>query len=101
MNKTKSYSISKKSVMAAWERVKANKGSYGIDEESIQDFEKNVKDNLYKIWNRMSSGTYFPPPVKAVEIPKSDGRTRLLGIPTVSDRVAQAVVKLRGQRVTS
>ena len=101
MNKTKSYSISKKSVMAAWERVKANKGSYGIDEESIQDFEKNVKDNLYKIWSRMSSGTYFPPPVKAVEIPESDGRTRLLGIPTVSDRVAQAVVKLRGQRVTS
>lgn len=94
LNKTKSYSISKKSVMAAWERVKANKGSYGIDEESIQDFEKNVKDNLYKIWNRMSSGTYFPPPVKAVEIPKTDGRTRLLGIPTVSDRVAQAVVKL-------
>lgn len=80
--------------MAAWERVKANKGSEGIDEESIQDFEKNLKDNLYKIWNRMSSGTYFPPPVKAVEIPKADGRKRLLGIPTVSDRVAQAVVKL-------
>ena len=94
MSKTKPFSISKKSVMAAWERVKANKGSYGVDEESIQDFEKNLKDNLYKIWNRMSSGAYFPPPVKAVEIPKSDGRTRLLGIPTVSDRVAQAVAKL-------
>lgn len=94
MSKTKSFCISKKSVMDAWERVKANKGSYGIDEESIHDFEKNLKDNLYKIWNRMSSGTYFPPPVKAVEIPKSDGRSRLLGIPTVSDRVAQAVVKL-------
>lgn len=94
MSKTKPFSISKKSVMAAWERVKANKGSVGIDEESIQDFEKNLKDNLYKIWNRMSSGTYFPLPVKAVEIPKSDGRIRLLGIPTVSDRVAQAVVKL-------
>lgn len=94
LNKTKSYKISKKSVMAAWERVKANKGAYGIDEESIQDFEKSLRDNLYKIWNRMSSGTYFPPPVKAVEIPKSDGRTRILGIPTVSDRVAQAVVKL-------
>ncbi len=94
MSKTKPFNISKKSVMAAWERVKANKGSEGIDEESIQDFEKNLKDNLYKIWNRMSSGTYFPPPVKAVEIPKSDGRIRLLGIPTVSDRVAQAVVKL-------
>lgn len=94
MSKTKPFSISKKSVMVAWERVKANKGSYGVDEESIQDFEKNLKDNLYKIWNRMSSGAYFPPPVKAVEIPKSDGRTRLLGIPTVSDRVAQAVAKL-------
>jgi len=80
--------------MAAWKSVKANKGTSGIDEESIQDFAKNLKGNLYKIWNRMSSGTYFPPPVMAVEIPKSDGRTRLLGIPTVSDRVAQAVVKL-------
>jgi RNA-directed DNA polymerase len=80
--------------MVAWESVKANNGSSGIDEISIQDFEENLKDNLYKIWNRMSSGTYFPPPVMAVEIPKSDGRTRLLGIPTVSDRVAQAVAKL-------
>ncbi len=80
--------------MAAWERVKANKGSSGIDEETIRDFEENLKDNLYKIWNRMSSGTYFPPPVKAVEIPKSKGQMRLLGIPTVSDRVAQTVTKL-------
>lgn len=93
MNKTKPFNISKKSVMAAWERVKANKGAYGVDEESIEDFESNLKGNLYKIWNRMSSGTYFPPSVRAVEIPKSDGRTRLLGIPTVGDRVAQAVVK--------
>lgn len=80
--------------MVAWESVKANKGSSGIDEESIRDFEANLKGNLYKIWNRMSSGTYFPPPVMAVEIPKNDGRIRLLGIPTVSDRVAQAVIKL-------
>jgi RNA-directed DNA polymerase len=79
--------------MAAWERVKTNKGTCGIDEESIEDFELNLKDNLYKLWNRMSSGTYFPPPVRGVEIPKSDGSKRLLGIPTVSDRVAQAVVK--------
>lgn len=79
--------------MTAWERVKANKGTYGVDEESIADFETNLKGNLYKLWNRMSSGTYFPPPVRAVEIPKSDGSTRLLGIPTVGDRVAQAVVK--------
>ncbi len=80
--------------MAAWESVMANKGSSGIDEKSIQDFEENLKDNLYKIWNRMSSGTYFPPPVMAVEILKNDGRIRVLGIPTVSDRVAQAVTKL-------
>lgn len=93
LDKTKPFCISKKSVMAAWERVKANKGGFGIDEESIEDFELNLKDNLYKIWNRMSSGTYFPPPVRAVEIPKSDGQKRLLGIPTVSDRVAQSVVK--------
>ena len=79
--------------MAAWEGVKANKGAYGVDEESIEDFASNLKDNLYKLWNRMSSGSYFPPPVRAVEIPKSDGSKRLLGIPTVSDRVAQAVVK--------
>lgn len=93
LSKTKPFYISKKSVMAAWERVKANKGSCGVDEESIEEFEINLKDNLYKIWNRMSSGTYFPPPVRGVEISKSDGRKRLLGIPTVSDRVAQTVVK--------
>lgn len=93
MDKTKPFCISKKSVMAAWERVKANKGTFGIDEESIEDFESNLKSNLYKLWNRMSSGTYFPPPVRVVEIPKSDSNVRLLGIPTVSDRVAQAVVK--------
>lgn len=93
MDKTKPFNISKKSVMAAWERVKANKGSHGVDGESIEDFESNLKANLYKIWNRLSSGTYFPPPVKAVEIPKSDGKKRLLGIPTVGDRVAQTVVK--------
>ena len=80
--------------MAAWERVKANKGTCGIDEEFIEDFELNLKDNLYKLWNRMSSGTYFPPSVRAVEIPKSDGSKRLLGIPTVSDRIAQSVVKI-------
>ena len=94
LNKTKSYRISKNSVVTAWERVKANKGSYGIDEQSIQNFSKELKDNLYKIWNRMSSGTYFPPAVKAVEIPKSETQMRLLGIPTVADRVAQAVAKL-------
>ena len=93
MGKTKPFCISKESVVAAWDIVKANKGTYGVDEQSIEDFELNLKDNLYRIWNRMSSGTYFPPPVKAVEIPKADGSKRLLGIPTVSDRVAQGVVK--------
>lgn len=94
MSKTKSFCISKKSVMVAWERVKAKQGSCGVDDVKIEDFEKNLKGNLYKIWNRMSSGSYYPPAVKAVEIPKSDGRIRLLGIPTISDRVAQAIAKL-------
>lgn len=80
--------------MEAYKRVKSNKGAAGIDEETIQDFEKDYKYNLYKIWNRMSSGSYFPPPVKTVEIPKADGKTRKLGIPTVSDRIAQMVVKI-------
>lgn len=93
MSKTKPFCISKQSVMTAWENVKANKGAGGIDEESIQDFESNLKANLYKIWNRMSSGSYFPPPVKVVEIPKSGGQKRRLGLPTVGDRVAQTVVK--------
>ena len=78
----------------AYKRVKANHGAAGVDSESIEEFEKNLKNNLYRVWNRMSSGTYFPPPVRSVPIPKKDGGTRYLGIPTVSDRVAQAVVKL-------
>ena len=94
MSTTKPYCISKQKVWEAYEKVKANKGAAGIDGESIEEFEKNLKDNLYKIWNRMSSGSYFPPPVKIVEIPKSDGKKRKLGIPTVSDRIAQMVVKL-------
>jgi RNA-directed DNA polymerase len=94
MNKIKPYNISKKSVWEAYERVKANKGSAGIDEQSIEDFEIDLKNNLYKIWNRMSSGTYFPPPVKTVAIPKKTGGERKLGIPTVSDRIAQMLVKM-------
>ena len=92
--RTKPFSISKKVVWDAWQRVKANQGAAGVDDESISDFEKKVKDNLYKIWNRMSSGTYFPPPVRRVAIPKSGGGERKLGIPTVGDRVAQMVVKM-------
>ena len=94
MEETKPFKISKQIVKISFERVRANKGTYGIDEQSITDFEINLKDNLYKIWNRMSSGTYFPKPVKAVAIPKKNGGTRILGIPTVEDRVAQMVAKI-------
>jgi group II intron reverse transcriptase/maturase len=75
-------------------KVRANKGAAGVDGQSISEFEKELKSNLYKIWNRMSSGSYFPPPVRTVEIPKDNGGIRPLGIPTVADRVAQMVVKL-------
>ena len=91
---SKPFLISKHSVLDAWKRVKANQGAAGIDEESIQDFEHKLKDNLYRIWNRMSSGSYLPPPVKTVAIPKTGGGERKLGIPTVADRVAQMVVKM-------
>jgi RNA-directed DNA polymerase len=94
MDKAKSYEISRHTVWEAYERVKANKGAAGVDGESIQKFEENLKDNLFKIWNRMSSGSYFPPPVKAVEIPKKNGGVRILGIPTVSDRIAQMTAKM-------
>lgn len=94
MNKAKSYEISKHVVLEAFRRVKANKGAAGIDDESVEAFESELKNNLYKIWNRMSSGSYFPPPVKAVEIPKKTGGTRVLGVPTVADRVAQMVAKI-------
>ena len=94
MDKTKPYDIPKQTVWDAFQRVKANKGAAGVDEETIGEFEKDLKGNLYKIWNRMSSGSYFPPAVKAVEIAKKSGGVRILGIPTVSDRVAQMVVKM-------
>jgi len=89
----KPFSISKQLVLEAWKAVKANKGSEGVDAQSIEAFEKDLKGNLYKVWNRMSSGSYFPPPVKLVEIPKDDGKTRKLGVPTVGDRVAQMIAK--------
>jgi RNA-directed DNA polymerase len=92
--KDKSFAISKQLVWEAWRRVKANKGAAGVDGQSLADFESDLRNNLYKIWNRMSSGTYFPTPVMAVEIPKVGG-TRTLGVPTVADRVAQTVVALQ------
>jgi group II intron reverse transcriptase/maturase len=92
----KSFDISKWEVWEAYERVKANKGAPGVDGCSIEEFEKDLKNNLFRVWNRMSSGSYFPPPVRAVEIPKSHGGgTRVLGVPTVSDRIAQTVVARR------
>ena len=94
ITETKPFSISKQVVWEAYRRVKANQGAAGVDGQSVKDFEDGLKDNLYKIWNRMSSGSYFPPPVRTVDIPKSDGRSRRLGIPAVSDRVAQMVVKM-------
>ena len=93
MDQAKPFSISKKVVWEAYKEVKANRGAAGVDSETIEEFEKNLKNNLYKIWNRMSSGTYFPPPVRTVAIPKKDGGQRRLGIPTVGDRIAQTVVK--------
>src|SRR4051812_38514250 len=92
----KSFEISKREVWDAYRQVKANRGAVGVDGCSIEDFEKDLKNNLYRIWNRMSSGSYFPPAVKAVEIPKPHGGgSRILGVPTVGDRVAQTVVARR------
>ncbi len=93
--RTKPFIIPKQQVMQAYRLVKANAGAAGVDRQSLEDFEKNLKDNLYKIWNRMSSGSYFPPPVMAVPIKKKTGGVRILGIPTVGDRIAQTVVKLQ------
>ena len=95
MSEAKPFVISKWEVWEAYKRVKANQGAAGVDEQSIADFEGELKDNLYRIWNRMSSGSYFPPPVRTVKIPKASGGERQLGIPTVSDRIAQMVVKSR------
>lgn len=90
----KAFEISQWMVLEAWKRVKAKKGAAGIDGVSIEEFEENAKNNLYKLWNRMSSGSYYPAPVLGVEIPKQSGGTRLLGISTVEDRVAQMTVRL-------
>jgi group II intron reverse transcriptase/maturase len=94
MTETKPFSISKHDVWNAYKLVKANRGAAGVDGQSLSAFEKDLKGNLYKIWNRMSSGSYVAPPVRLVEIPKGDGRMRPLGIPTVGDRIAQTVAKM-------
>ncbi len=95
MSEAKPFSISKQEVWEAYQKVKANHGAAGVDGQSIAEFETRVKDNRYRLWNRMSSGSYFPPPVRTVTIPKANGGERTLGIPTVSDRIAQMVVKSR------
>ena len=93
MVEAKPFDISKRDIWNAFKRVKANRGAAGVDGQSIADFEADLKTNLYKLWNRLSSGSYFPSPVRRVDIPKADGGTRPLGIPTVADRIAQEVVR--------
>ena len=93
MDKAKPFDIPKREVWEAFKRVKANQGAAGVDGQSIAEFEANLSGNLYKLWNRMSSGSYLPPPVRRVDIPKADGGTRPLGIPTVADRIAQEVAR--------
>jgi RNA-directed DNA polymerase len=98
-DEAKPFCISRWEVWEAYLRVKSNQGAAGLDGQSIEDFERGLKKNLYRIWNRMSSGSYFPPPVRTVKIPKANGGERTLGIPTVSDRIAQMVVKNRLEAV--
>jgi Reverse transcriptase (RNA-dependent DNA polymerase) len=93
LGKAKPFDIPKRIVWEAYQRVKANRGAAGVDGQSIEAFDRDVKNNLFKLWNRLSSGSYFPPPVKRVAIKKRQGGSRPLGIPTVSDRIAQGVVK--------
>jgi len=92
-NETKSVPVSREMVWAAYKKVKANKGSAGVDEISMEEFDADRSKHLYKLWNRMASGSYFPPPVKEVEIPKKDGKVRKLGVPTIADRIGQMVIK--------
>jgi RNA-directed DNA polymerase len=93
VDRAKPFDIPKREVWEAYKRVRANQGTAGVDDQSIADFEADLTNNLYKLWNRLSSGSYHPPPVRRVEIPKGEGGTRPLGIPTVADRIAQTVAK--------
>ncbi|WP_245907054.1 reverse transcriptase domain-containing protein [Reichenbachiella versicolor] len=90
---TKSLPITQRMVKDAYRNVKSNKGSAGVDQVSLEEYQQDLSNNLYKLWNRLTSGSYFPPSVRAVSIPKSNGKRRKLGIPTVSDRIAQQVLK--------
>ena len=93
MTGAKPFDIPKRDVWEAFKRVKANRGAAGVDGQSVEDFEARLTANLYKLWNRLSSGSYMPSPVRRVDIPKASGGTRALGIPAVADRVAQEVVR--------
>jgi RNA-directed DNA polymerase len=97
-SQVKPFEISKRAVWKAYLRVKANKGAAGVDGQTIEQYEQNLKNNLFKLWNRLSSGSYFPPPVKAVAIPKAGGGSRILGVPTVDDRIAQTVAAMYLER---
>lgn len=92
-SETKSVPVSKDQIWSAYKKEKANKGSAGVDLVSMEEFDANRGKHLYKLWNRMASGSYFPPPVKEVKIQKDDGKIRKLGIPTIADRIAQTVIK--------
>jgi len=98
-SQVKPFEIPRSMVWEAYQRVKANKGAAGVDGQSVEQFGQDEKNNLYRLWNRMSSGSYFPPPVKAVEIPKASGGVRILGVPTVADRIAQTVVAMYLERL--
>lgn len=98
-SQVKPFDIPKQMVWEAYQRVKANKGAAGVDGQTVEQFEQDLSNNLYRLWNRMSSGSYFPPPVKAVEIPKASGGVRILGVPTVADRIAQTVVAMYLERL--
>jgi RNA-directed DNA polymerase len=98
-SQVKPLEISKRVVWEAYRRVKANKGSAGVDGVTIERYEQDLKNNLFKLWNRLSSGSYFPPPVKAVPIPKAGGKgVRILGVPTVDDRIAQTTAAMYVER---
>ena len=97
-SQVKPFDISKRVVWEAYLRVKANKGAAGVDGQTIEQYEQNLKNNLFKLWNRLSSGSYFPPPGKAVTIPKAGGGSRILGVPTVGDRIAQTVAAMYLER---
>ena len=95
MSEAKPFRMSQHEVWEAYQQVKANPGAAGVDGQSMAECETRVQDNLYRLWHRIASGSYFPPPVRTVTIPKANGGERKLGIPTVSDRIAQMVVKSR------